>query len=46
MLTGTDLSHNSETLVVTRKETGQEANADKTKYMVMSRVQIAGGSHK
>ena len=45
MLTKTDLSHNREALVVARKEIGQEVNVDKTKYMVMSRVQNAGGSH-
>ena len=27
------------------KEIGLEVNADKTKYMVVSRVQNAGGSH-
>jgi len=30
---------------VANKETGLEVNADKTKYMVMSRGQNAGGSH-
>jgi len=30
---------------VARKETGLEVNADKTKYVVMSRDQIAGRSH-
>jgi len=35
----------AEALVVTSKETGQEANADKIKYMVMSRDQNAGRSH-
>jgi hypothetical protein len=29
-------------LVVASKETGLEVNADKTKYMVLSRVQNAG----
>ena len=33
------------TLVVAIKETGLEVNADKTKYMVMSRDQHAGRSH-
>jgi hypothetical protein len=32
----------SEALVVASKETGLEVNADKTKYMVMSRDQNAG----
>jgi hypothetical protein len=32
-------------LVVVKKETGQEVNVDKTKYMVMSGVQNVGGSH-
>ena len=31
--------------VVATKETGLEVNADKTKYMVMSREQTAGLSH-
>jgi hypothetical protein len=35
----------AETLVVARKETGLEVNADETKYMVMSRDQDAGRSH-
>jgi hypothetical protein len=30
------VKENAEALVVTRKEAGQEMNADKTKYMVMS----------
>jgi hypothetical protein len=34
-----------EALVVTNKENGLEENADKTKYMVMSRDQNAGRSH-
>ena len=34
-----------EALVVATKETGLEVNADKTKYMVMSREQTAGLSH-
>ena len=33
---------NTETLVVARKETGLEVNADKTKYMVMFQGQNAG----
>ena len=34
----------AETLIVTRKEIGLEGNADKTNYMVMSRVQNVGRS--
>jgi hypothetical protein len=33
---------NAEALVVVSKETGLEVNADRTKYMVMSRDQNAG----
>ena len=36
---------NSEALLVASKETGLEKNTDKTKYVVMSRDQIAGRSH-
>jgi len=36
---------NTEALAVTSKEIGLELNADKTKYMVMSRDQNAGQSH-
>ena len=36
---------NAEALVVASKETGLEVNADKTKYLVMSRDQNAGRSH-
>jgi len=32
-------------LIVASKETGLEVNADKTKYMVMFRVQNAGRNH-
>ena len=39
------LKKKAETLVVAHKETGLEVNADKTKYMVMSRDQNAGRSH-
>ena len=39
------ISKNTETLVVASKETGLDVNADKTKYMVMSRVRNAGRSH-
>ena len=36
---------NAEALVVATKETGLEVNADKTKYMIVSRDQNAGRSH-
>jgi hypothetical protein len=36
---------NKESLVVAGKETGLEVNANKTKYIVMSRDQNAGRSH-
>ena len=36
---------NTETLIVAAKELGLEVNADKTKYMVMSRDQNAGQNH-
>ena len=36
---------NAEALVVASKETGIEVNADKSKYMVMSRDQNTGRSH-
>jgi len=39
------VKQNAEALVVSSKETGLEVNADKTKYMVMSRDQNAGRSH-
>ena len=39
------IKENAEALVVATKEIGLEVNADKTKYMVMSRDQNAGGSH-
>jgi len=35
----------STALVVVTKENGLEVNADKTKYMIMSRDQNAGRSH-
>jgi hypothetical protein len=41
----TRINENSEALVVASKEIGLEVNADKTKYMVMSRDQHAGQSH-
>jgi hypothetical protein len=36
------VKENAEALVVATKESGLEVNADKTKYMVMFRVRIAG----
>jgi hypothetical protein len=36
------IKRNTEALVVTSKEIGLEVNAEKTKYMVMSRDQKAG----
>jgi hypothetical protein len=39
------IKKNSESLLVVSKEIGLEMNADKTKYMVMSRDQNAGRSH-
>ena len=36
---------NAEALVVASKEKGLEVNADKTKYMIMSRDQNAGKYH-
>ena len=39
------VEENAEALVVAAKETGLEVNADKTKYMVMSRDQNAGRTH-
>ena len=39
------VKENAEALVVATKETGQEVNADKTKYMIMSRDQNAGRSY-
>jgi len=39
------MKRNTEPLLVGSKEMGLEVNADKTKYMVMSRDQTAGRSH-
>ena len=40
------VKENAEALIVSSKKTRLEINADKTKYMVMSRVQSAGQSHR
>jgi hypothetical protein len=39
------IQKNTDALVVASKETGLDVNADKTKYMVMSRDQNAGRSY-
>jgi hypothetical protein len=39
------VNENAEALVVATKEIGLEVNADKTKYMIMSRDQNAGRSY-
>ena len=39
------VKENTESLLLASKESGLEVNADKTKYMVMSRDQKAGPSH-
>jgi hypothetical protein len=39
------IKKNAEALVVATKEIGLEVNADKTKYMIMSRDRNAGRSH-
>ena len=39
------VKENTEALAVATKETGLEVNADKTKYMVMSRDQNAGRNY-
>jgi len=39
------VKENAEALIVASKETGPEADTDKTKYMVMSGDQTAGRSH-
>ena len=39
------VKENAEALVVATKEIGLEVNADKTKYMIVSRDQNAGRSH-
>ena len=40
-----NVKENEEALIVASKETGLDVNADKTKYMVMSRDQKARRSH-
>ena len=40
-----NIKKNTEALLFGNKEAGLEVNADKTKYMVMSRDQNAGQSH-
>jgi hypothetical protein len=40
-----DVKENAEALVVAAKEIGLDVNADKTKYMVMSRDRNAGQNH-
>jgi len=40
------IQQNTEYLVVSSKEIGLEINANKTKYMVISRDQNSGRSHK
>jgi len=40
-----NIKKKAEALVVASKETGLEVNADKTKYMIVSRDQNAGRSH-
>jgi hypothetical protein len=39
------IKRNAEDVVIASKETGLEVNAEKTKYMVMSRNQNAGHNH-
>jgi hypothetical protein len=39
------VKENAEAIVVATKEIGLEVNADKTKYMIMSRDQNAGQCH-
>ena len=39
------IKKNTEALVIASKENGLEVNADKSRYMVMSRDQNAGRSH-
>jgi hypothetical protein len=39
------LKKNTEAIIVASKEIGLEVNANKTKYMVMSRDHIAGQNH-
>ena len=44
-MTFTHSLYTAEALVVATKEIGLEVNADKTKFMIMSRDQNAGRSH-
>ena len=37
------MKENEEALLVATKEIGLEVNADKTKYMIMSRIGMQGG---
>ena len=39
------MKENAEALLVATKENGLEVNADKTKYMIMSRDRSAGRGH-
>ena len=39
------IKENAETVIVASKKNGLEVNADKTKYMAMSRDENAGRSH-
>jgi len=39
------ITRNTETLLVVSKEIGLEVNAEKTKYLIMSRDQAAGKDH-
>ena len=39
------MKENAEALLIDSKEIGLEVNADKTKYMVMSRDRTAGRAH-
>jgi hypothetical protein len=39
------IKENTQTLIDTSKEVGQEVNTEKTKYMLLSRDQNAGQNH-